>query len=471
VFLNKKRNDSPLLRYKGVSTNRFPQRKGVIVNSIASFLFRLVQSPLTKIEELEGIIESLSPANPDFDVRSPKYKRMTVDKPPIIRTFEKRDCRELVREHERFCGKSLKPAARRGGTAPGPNISCPCCGAPREYVCDNNGGRGQLLCKVCNNSFFMSKPAPSFFLQCPYCGSTLTRVRDRKGFVVHKCASKHCKFYKNSLAALSPEERAEYEEHPCRFKLHCIYREFVMDFFRMDLSSIPGKAVNFTFRKFSPRMLGFRLTYVVNCSPSFRQTQRAMLDVHGVDISHGMIARHVHTASAVVSQFTLDCDCKPTNYLAADETYVKVKGVNHYIWLVMDAIKKSIIGHSVSATRTLEPCMLAMRRAFAHFAQFPGKALKFIAEGYPVYKLAQLQFQMQGMDFDVTQVIGLTNKDPVSTEYRWLKQNIELTNRAFKHSYRVTTATALSPAQIPASPCSSLITTSCGPIRTLATNH
>ena len=42
------------------------------------------------------------------------------------------------------------------------------------------------------------------------------------------------------------------------------------------------------------------------------------------------------------------------------------------------------------------------------------------------------------MNFDVTQVIGLTNDDPVSTEYRWLKQIIERLNRTFKFSYKVT---------------------------------
>jgi transposase-like protein/ssDNA-binding Zn-finger/Zn-ribbon topoisomerase 1 len=408
------------------------------VNSIVSFLFGLVYSLLTKIEELEALIETLKPTKPDFDIRSPKYKRFSVDKPPVVRTFEKQDYRELLREHERFCGKPLKPVARRGGVSPDSAVSCPYCGAPHEYLYSNDGGRGQMLCKVCQNRFSEKVNPPPTFLQCPYCGNTLTRVKDRKGFVIHKCVSRHCRFYKNSLAALSPEERAECKAHPYRFKLHYIYREFVTDFFGMDLSSIPGKGVNFNFRKFSPHILGLCLTYVVNCSLSFRQTQRVMLDVHGVPISHGMIARYVHTASAVVSQFTLDYDYKPTNYLAADETYVKVKGVNHYVWLVMDVIKKSIIGHSVSSTRNLEPCMLALRRAFAHFALFPGKALKFIADGYSVYKLAQLQFLMQGMDFDVTQVIGLTNKDPVSTEYRWLKQVIERTNRTFKHSYRVT---------------------------------
>ena len=42
------------------------------------------------------------------------------------------------------------------------------------------------------------------------------------------------------------------------------------------------------------------------------------------------------------------------------------------------------------------------------------------------------------MDFDVTQVVGLTNEDVVSTEYRWLKQIIERLNRTFKFSYKTT---------------------------------
>ena len=79
-----------------------------------------------------------------------------------------------------------------------------------------------------------------------------------------------------------------------------------------------------------------------------------------------------------------------------------------------------------------------MRMAFDKFKEFPGKALKFVADGYTAYKLAEQQFKLHGMDFDVTQVIGLTNEDPVSTEYRWLKQIIERLNRTFKFSYKVT---------------------------------
>ncbi len=104
----------------------------------------------------------------------------------------------------------------------------------------------------------------------------------------------------------------------------------------------------------------------------------------------------------------------------------------------MDAIKKSILGYRSSDSRDTVPCILAMRMAFDKFKVFPGKALKFVADAYNSYKLAELEFKKHGMDFDVTQVVGLTNDDPTSTEYRWLKQIIERLNRTFKFSYKVT---------------------------------
>ena len=40
------------------------------------------------------------------------------------------------------------------------------------------------------------------------------------------------------------------------------------------------------------------------------------------------------------------------------------------------------------------------------------------------------------MDFDITQVIGLSNDDAVSTKFRPFKQMIERLNRTFKVTYR-----------------------------------
>lgn len=172
--------------------------------------------------------------------------------------------------------------------------------------------------------------------------------------------------------------------------------------------------------------MGLCLTYLVNCGMSTRATSRVMREVHGIKISHTQIAKYATTASFCIKPFVDSFDYKPTNFLAADETYTKVKGVKHYVWFVMDAIKKSILGYQASNSRDTGSCILAMRMAFDKFKQFPAKALKFIADGFSAYKLAQQQFALHGFDFDVTQVFGLTNDDPVSAEYRWLQQIIDL---------------------------------------------
>jgi transposase-like protein len=409
------------------------------VNSIIAFFIQFNQTLLVKIEELLLIIEKLSPVKKDFDPKSPKYKRFSVDKPPIVREVQKQDYRELIKREQELFGKTIKPIKSRGEKSTPTSVTCPYCDAPHTYIYDNSGGKGQFLCKVCKSTFFLTanviKPIAFY---CPYCGNILSKCKERKGFFVHKCQSYHCPFYKHSLTSLSESDRLEYERHRSRFKLHYIYREFVTDFFAMDLKSMPDGTVNFNFRKFSPHILGLCLTYVVNCGLSMRKTQEVLREVHNVVISHAMIARYVSTASAIVAPFVQGFDYKPTNYLAGDETYTKVKGIKHYVWFVMDVIKKSIVGYAVSSERALAPCMLAMRRAFSIYPEFPGAALKFIADGYPIYKLAQLQFAMKGMPFPLTQVIGLTNDDPVSTEYRWVKQIIERLNRTFKFSYRVT---------------------------------
>lgn len=76
---------------------------------------------------------------------------------------------------------------------------------------------------------------------------------------------------------------------------------------------------------------------------------------------------------------------------------------------------------------------------FLKVQNISGKALKFIADSYSAYPLATQQCKIQnGWDFDVTQVIGLTNDDAVSKEFRCIKQIVERFNRTFKSYYRVT---------------------------------
>ena len=395
---------------------------------------------LSQIKQLLIFIAKNIPlSEPKYNMTSPKYKKLTVDKLPIIKTFKKLDYKQLLSEYKTTHGKERKPVNCHSKNVVSPDTICPKCGAPHNYIYDNSGGRGQLWCKVCDLHFSKNKSdLKTESLYCPFCGQALSKKKGRKNFFVHKCVNKNCSFYLNSLAKLSLEDIKEYKKDRHRFKLHYIYREFTTNYFDVDLSSMPKGATSLKFRNFSSHVMGLCLTYNVNLGLSTRRTALALWEIHGVKISHVMVSRYAIAAAALVKPYVDNYDYKPTNYLAADETYTKVKGVHQYVWLVMDAIKKSILGYQASFSRDTGPCILTMRMAFDKYKVFPGKALKFVADGYTAYKLAEQQFKLNNMDFDVIQVIGLTNSDPISTEYRWLKQIIERLNRTFKFSYRVT---------------------------------
>ena len=174
------------------------------MNSIITFLIQFNQSLLVKIQELLAIIDQLAPGKPAYDIKSPKYKVFSVDKPPIVRQFEKLDYKALMREHLRLFGKPVKPVKRRNGTPVNPSIKCPYCGASHQYLYDNTGGRGQLLCKVCSNRFVAGgSPVPALILQCPYCGNTLAKQRERKSFIVHRCANYRCLFLLQAFSFFS----------------------------------------------------------------------------------------------------------------------------------------------------------------------------------------------------------------------------------------------------------------------------
>lgn len=100
----------------------------------------------------------------------------------------------------------------------------------------------------------------------------------------------------------------------------------------------------------------------------------------------------------------------------------------------MDAAKRSIIGYQISDNRGVGPCILSIRMVLKHFKELPEK-LKFIADGYSAYPLTAQQFFIESngkIEFDITQVIGLTNDDEVSTKYRPYKQMIERLNPTYK---------------------------------------
>lgn len=208
----------------------------------------------------------------------------------------------------------------------------------------------------------------------------------------------------------------------------------------MPLDSLPKNASSLKFRKHDAHVMSLCLTMHINLGLSLRKTCQALKDLYNIQISHQQIANYCKTAAICIKPFVDHYDYNPKSVFTADETYIKIRGIKTYIWFIMDAASRSILGYQVSDNRGVGPCILAMRMAFRCFKELPEK-FRFIADGYSAYPLAAQQFFREFGDkfkFEITQVIGLTNDDAVSKEFRPYKQMIERLNRTYKQSYRPT---------------------------------
>lgn len=411
------------------------------MDSIITYLLNIIQYQYKQICSLVLFISKYIPLKQwaHDDIHSPKYQKFKTDILPTILKFEKKDWVTLLAEYELEHGKPLKTVNRRNGQSIPVDTICPTCGAPHHYLYDNNGGNGQYKCKVCGQTFINGKNVVKpLKLKCPYCAHTLSPKKNRVFFIVHKCVNDKCTYYTKNLKSMDSQTIENNEKS--KYKLRYIYREFTVDFFSMDLRSLPQNASSLKFNKHNAHIMSLCLTFHVNLGLSLRKTSQALEDLYNIKVSHTMIANYCKTAALVIKPLVDNYDYKRSDTFIADETYIKVKGVKGYLWLIMDAVSRSILGYQVSGNRSVGPCILAMRMAFGTLKSLSDK-FKFIADGYSAYPLAAQQFSLNDKDplyFDITQVIGLTNNDQVSKEFRPFKQMVERLNRTFKESYRCT---------------------------------
>jgi len=411
------------------------------MNSIITHLLLIIQYQNQQIRWLVLFISKYIPLRQwaHDDTHSPKYQKFKTDRLPVMVPFIKQDWQFLLAYYEWKYKKKLKPVQRRNGRTIPDDVSCPLCGASHHYIYDNNGGKGQYQCKVCGQTFITGdQVTKKLKLKCPHCGHMLSPVKNRKSFTIHKCVNNKCSYYLRNLRNVDPEILTNNQKY--KHKLHYLYREFNINFFKMKLDSLPKNASSLKFRKNNAHIMSLCLTFHVNLGLSLRKTSQALEDLYGITVSHTMVANYCKTAAIVIKPFVDHFNYKKSDTFIADETYIKVRGIKGYIWFIMDAISRSVIGYRVSDNRSVGPCILSMRMAFNHVKNL-GKNFKFIADGYSAYPLAAQQFSLKNkdpLDFDITQVIGLSNVDAVSKRYRPYKQMVERLNRTFKVTYRCT---------------------------------
>ncbi|MGM0125648.1 hypothetical protein IGI37_003047 [Enterococcus sp. AZ194] len=365
------------------------------------------------------------------------YRKLTVDDLPTIQKLQTLDYRQVISGHFDKTGKVIQPVRRHKNSKPIPNdICCPRCQAPHDYLYRNNGDCGQYQCKVCQERFNLkNKYAKEVVLSCPHCTQTLDKIKHRKGFVIYKCRNFACSFYQNRLKKLSSKEQRLFKEQPHLFKMHYLYRQFELKLSELQAPREIPTVVQLSNIHSSPQVLGLILTYYVNYGLSAEKTAALMFDVHQVKISGQTIRNYARSVACLVRPFTDGYPYALSDQFCGDETYIRVQGKWHYIYFFFDAVNKIILSHRVSPNRDTATAIKAFHDVIKRFDTLP-ENLNLIVDGNPIYKLAQIFFAGEGIHFDVTQVIGLTNEDKVSAEFRPLKQIIERLNRTFKGNYK-----------------------------------
>ena len=361
------------------------------------------------------------------------YADFKIDEPPIFskpKESQQLSFEDIIKEN------NISPIRRRSDEFTFEGV-CPYCGAPKEYIYDNNKGKGQYQCKACRNTFTVKTTiSEDVGIYCPHCRRKLTMHHDRKGYVVYVCMNHDCSYYIDNKKKLDSNEKNDLLTSSSQYRLRYHYREFKfnLDELKLNSDNIDTK-VDLSRIHFDERVLGLALTYYVNYGLGSRKTALILKQVHGVSISHQTVINYANTVSSLVKDMTDHYPYKLGSVLCGDETYIKIRGKNHYVFFWSDPKSKVITSYTIYPARDTRCACKSIYDSLRHYQGNIPDNLTLITDGNPIYNAAQVFFDINNIRFDLHQVIGVKNKDEESKKFRPFKQIEERLNRTYKQNY------------------------------------
>lgn len=398
------------------------------LNRINKFLWKIIifLSKFIKVDDIHHLNEKPT---------DERYRLFKVDSQPIIEPFvtlEHKDYKQLIKDH------NIKPIKRRNGKSITIDVHCPCCNAPKDYLYDNTGKLTQFECKVCS-LIFSTNPNKNkdVIFKCPHCNYQLNLIHQRNDFDVFRCKNNNCPYYLKNKSSLNVHDSHLYKQHPEKIKLRYIYRKFNIDFptITKDYREFIKSPIDISRAYSSQYIIGLCLTYHVNYGLSYGQTSSILRDVHEVFLSYKTVENYFKAVSSIVHPLLEFYPYDLSDTIAADETYIKILGKTNYIFFYFDSIKKIVTSYRVFQKRDSLSSIKAAYSTLSKYRRLPD-SLKVISDGNPIYNVAVQYWTEHGLPFKLYQVIGLTNQNDISKEYRSQKQIIERHNRTLKYYYR-----------------------------------
>jgi transposase-like protein len=258
---------------------------------------------------------------------------------------------------------------------------------------------------------------------------------DRQNYLVYVCQNEKCPYYLKNKRTLAEDKSKLNPVSSGNYKLKYSYREF-----KFTLDDVKHQGYSFETKvdldkiQSSQHILGLILTYHINYGMSTRKTAQIMKDIHNVVISHQTVANYCEAVAAYTQHIVERYPYKLSNGLCGDETYVKIRGKTHYVFFFSDIKTKIILAYKIFKNRDTLNAVKSIFMAINKYKEIP-EGFHIVTDGNPIYNAAQLFFHLNGVDFDLHQVIGVTNKDEQSAQWRSYKQIEERLNRTYKQNY------------------------------------
>jgi|GEM_PF-527301 len=426
---------------------------------------------LTRAELLDALVillEVFDGSRDDIKLRRrfreshPNYRLFDVDTtPPLteppspVEPESTLDWRDLLTVYEQQHGKAMRPVKRQRGTQPPPaSAGCEHCGAPAAWLSVNDGiKRSQVRCKICSGLSPIRRIRRQSISPywCPYCGTSMYEWKHDNDRTIYKCRSDSCPYYLQNRDALNTKERVlTATGMSSQFKVRYQWRRYHFDPATVQPHAPFGSTRSLLRSRHSLEAVGLALAYSVSYGLSCRMTARILKEIHGFDISRQTVLDW-QTAAASIAWSALEKlkGKLAETVVAADETYVKVKGVWHYTWFIIGTESRAIWAWEVSDTRGEKPAVAVINRTIASRQQDLAGTLVLVGDGNGSYDAATnaVNTDADGVPLPVEQrlverrtVVGLRNDpdDEQSRIFRPFKQLVERLNRTYRYHTRST---------------------------------
>lgn len=317
--------------------------------------------------------------------------------------------------------------------------TCVVCGAPHIYLYYNDGKkRTQLKCKVCWALFTISKRhrhRNKTEYWCPYCEHALYKWKEERLCTIYKCGNNNCTAYLKRKRELNPNEKDIQKAKSSQFKLRYQYREyhFKPNQLRIPLPKKPTVDLQNIHK--SSNVLGLVLSFHISLGITARKTAYLLKAIFCIKISYQTVLNYTEAAAFHCHLFNLKNKGKPDDTSCGDETYIKIAGKRAYTFLFISNHK--ITAYNVDYSRDVMPATATMLEALRHIDK--EQNITFITDGNPAYIAGTLFINHNKLSYNnitLKQVLGLTNNDDTSEEFRPFKQIMERLNRTYKAHVR-----------------------------------